>query len=194
MHQRKRKNRRISPRPAVLLASLAVLLCTTVGGTLAWLVTSSDSLVNTFEPGKVSSKVVESFDPNMPSPVKTNVYIQNTGNTDAYIRAYVSVSWKNGAGEICNTAPVSGTDYSISAYNETAWVQIGDYWYYKTKVTPGASTEPLFTSCKYLDNAPPGYGLSVEIIADAIQSNPKEAVEQSWPVTVKEEGQIGGGV
>lgn len=191
MQQRKRNSRRTFPKSALLLASLAALLWGCVGSTLAWLVAGTDSLVNTFEPGRVSSTVVEGW-PNEGEPKKTDVCIKNTGNTDAYIRAYVSVCWKNGEGEIYNTAPVLGTDYSISSYNETDWVKIGDYWYHKTKVAPEASTAPLFTSCTYLKNAPAGYGLAVEIIADAIQSNPKDAVEQSWPVTVSESGQIGG--
>ena len=38
--------------------------------------------------------------------------------------------------------------------------------------------------------APEGYSLSVEIIADAIQSVPKEAVESSWPVKVDADGNI----
>ena len=37
---------------------------------------------------------------------------------------------------------------------------------------------------------PDGYSLSVEIIADAIQSVPKDAVESSWPVKVDDNGAI----
>ena len=40
---------------------------------------------------------------------------------------------------------------------------------------------------------PDGYSLSVEKIADAIQSVPKDAVESSWPVTVNEDGTISKG-
>ena len=40
---------------------------------------------------------------------------------------------------------------------------------------------------------PDGYSLSVENIADAILSVPKDAVESSWPVKVDDDGTISKG-
>ena len=39
---------------AVMLASLSIVLCTVIGGTLAWLVTKTDPVVNTFTYGDIN--------------------------------------------------------------------------------------------------------------------------------------------
>ena len=46
----------------VALVALLVLLCCTVAGTLAYLVTNTDPVTNTFTPASVSTEVNEDFD------------------------------------------------------------------------------------------------------------------------------------
>ena len=79
--------------------------------------------------------------------------------------------------------------------NETAdgkWVKGSDgYFYYTSSVVPGASTEGSLLTCTvtYPDN--PEYTLSVEILAEAIQSAPEKAVQEAWVgVTVNEDGKL----
>lgn len=167
-------------RTALVLAAVVLVLGAAIGGTVAWLATNTPGLTNTFTPGKVSCTVVETF----ADGVKSDVKIQNTGNTDAYIRAKVVVTWKDAAGNVYGGAtPVAGTDYTIS-YNRTEWTEVGDYWYCNTSVAPDATknlTPVLINSASPVEGkAPEGYALSIEILAEAIQSSPASAVQEAW--------------
>mgnify|MGYP004703541295 CR=1 FL=1 len=175
-------------KASVALVAILVLLCCAVAGTVAFLVTKTDSVVNTFTPSKVTTYVEEEFN----GQTKSNVKIQNTGNIDAYIRAAVIVNWVNDAGEIYGTAPVASTedapgDYTIS-YDETDWFKGSDgYWYYTKPVAPSTENNPQYTgvlieSCAPAGQAPAGYALQVTILADGIQSVPADAVQQAWGV------------
>lgn len=60
---------------AVMLASLALVLCTVIGGTLAWLVTETDPVVNTFTYGDINITLKET---------DTNNDGDNDPNTNTY--------------------------------------------------------------------------------------------------------------
>ncbi len=60
---------------AVMLASLALVLCTVIGGTLAWLVTETDPVVNTFTYGNINITLKET---------DTNKDGDNDPNTNTY--------------------------------------------------------------------------------------------------------------
>ena len=161
-------------RQVLLLAALVVIAMGVVGGTVAYLVTKTDPVVNTFTPGVVSCKIDETFD----GTTKSNVYVTNTGNTNAYIRAAIIVTWKDAAGNIAATVPAKGTYYTLEM-NETDWVEHDGYYYYKGSVAPNAQTEKLIKTCTDL-RSNGDYTLCVEILADAIQSSPDSAVTQAW--------------
>lgn len=161
-------------RQVLLLAAIVVIAMGVVGGTVAYLVTKTDPVVNTFTPGVVSCEIDETFD----GTTKSNVYVTNTGNTNAYIRAAIIVTWKDAAGNIAATVPAKGTDYTLEL-NETDWVEHDGYYYYKGSVAPNAQTEKLITTCTDL-RSNGDYTLCVEILADAIQSSPDSAVTQAW--------------
>lgn len=168
----------------VALVAILVLLCCTVAGTLAYLVTSTDPVTNTFTPASVSTEVNEDFD----GITKRNVTIKNTGDIDAYIRAAVIVNWANDAGEISGT-PVTNADYSIT-YNTGAngdWFVGSDgYYYCKTSVKSEKQdakdcwTPVLIKSCTQKGTAPEGFHLQVTILADGIQSEPTSTVASVW--------------
>ena len=181
--------RKINKRSMALLVSLAVVLTVAVGVTLAYIFTKTDPVENTFKPSKVTCAVIEdgktSDDPlgqvNVSS--KSNVQIKNTGDTTAYIRVAVVVTWKNEAGHVWAQAPVEGTDYTIDwAYddkdNPTRWTSDDDgYYYYTDPVAPGDLTGILIKEAKLKEgySAPVGtdgtqYYLSIEIVASAIQA------------------------
>lgn len=168
----------------LLISVVAILiLALTAGTTLAWLKASSGPVVNTFTPARVTSQVEESIK----DGVKSDVRIKNTSNIDAYIRAIVVINWVDKDGNIAAQKPVKGTGYTIE-YNLTSngWWQGNDgYYYYSSAVAPEDLTGVLIKECKAVaDKAPEGYSLSVEIIADAIQSVPDKAVSDAWNVTV----------
>lgn len=175
-----------------MLVSLLLVLGVAVGGTVAFLSTRTDRKVNTFTPSKVTCEVMETFNNN----VKSNVAVKNTGDTTAFIRAAINVTWMSNQDAANQTVsakvPVKDTDYSIKLADNTNWIEGADgYYYYKLPVDPQDSTGVLIEECKLQNNAsvPDGYHLSVEIVASAIQSAPDSVVQSMWHVTV-ENGKI----
>ena len=174
-------------RSLVLVVSVLALVLAVAGGTLAWLVANSGPVTNTFTPAQVSCEVDETFQNN----VKSAVSIKNTSNIDAYIRAYVVVTWKDAQGNVYGKLPVKDTDYTMTMPNNTKWFKSGDYYYYPDAVPSGASTGMLIEECKLIGTPPAdGYSLSVEMIAEAIQSLPAMTVASVWPVTVNADGTL----
>lgn len=163
-------------RMAVLLLVMAALLCAAVGGTTAYLVDVTQPVANTFTLPKLETEIREKFD----RAVKNSVRIANTGEIAAYIRAAVVVTWQNAAGHIHAQRPVEGTDYSIS-WTKNGWIERGDFFYCTAPVAPDGETGVLFTACKPLKAAPAeGYALHVEIISEAVQAEPVDAVRNAW--------------
>ena len=160
----------------LLLAVVLVIGCG-LGGTLAWLSATTGEVVNTFTPAQVTTEIEEELD----QGVKENVTVQNTGDVEAYIRAKIVVNWADAQGNISAVVPVAGTDYTMTL-SETTWVQIGEYYYYKNSVAPGALTDALIDSCTPIGEAPEGYALQVIILAEGIQSSPTTAMQKSWGV------------
>ena len=165
-------------RSGILLAAVIVLLAGAVGGTWAFLVAQSEPVQNNFTYAHVRCTIKEKFD----GTTKSDVQIQNTGDIPAYIRARIVVTWKDANGNVSSTVPVKNTDYTI-AFNEKDWTQQGGYWYCNTAVDVGGETPVLITKCEKKGNAPKDYDLSVEILADAIQSEPASAVTDAWKYT-----------
>lgn len=184
-----------------LVVSILLVLTAVIGGTLAYLVTHTDSVNNSFTSAEVTCHVDEEFSNN----VKEDVNIKNTGDTEAYIRAAVIVTWQDENGNIA-AKPVNNTDYEITlnckgneeSDNDTKWIEGKDgYYYYSEPVAVNNSTGYLIESCSLAKNvtAPDGYHLCVEIIADAVQSKPAQAVIDAWStntqeITVGEKGKL----
>ena len=161
----------------VALVALLVLLCCTVAGTVAYLVTSTNSVTNTFTPASVTTEVVETF----ANGVKSDVKIKNTGNIDAYIRVAVVANWANSAGDVYGGAvPTEGTDYTAPVL-QNGWIKVGDYYYYTSAVPAGSSTGTLFAPIEQLTTCKDAnYGLQVTILADGIQAEPVHVVADVW--------------
>lgn len=166
----------------VLLVSVFAMIAGVVGGTVAYLVADTEPLTNNFDLAEVSCRVKEEFY----NQIKENVKIQNTGDIPAYIRAKVVVTWKDEDGNVYGQAPIEETDYTIQ-FNEGVWKREGDYWYYDEPVAPitenNCYTPVLINRCSSSGTEPEGYHLSVEILAEAIQSEPTKAIQEAWGYT-----------
>lgn len=134
-HVSTRKKSGRSRRPLLLLASLVLLLALAVGGTVAWLNSSSGPVTNTMIPGQVPITINETFN----GTTKSGVSVTNKGNIDAYIRvAIVANAVDENGNIIAGTAP----SYTV---NEEKWQLLEDgYYYYKGAVAPDGTTEQLF--------------------------------------------------
>lgn len=178
-------------RSFVVLAALLVLVLGIVGTTLAWLTDTTEDQTNTFEYAKVSCQVLE--DVNSNETLKKNVRIQNTGNTDAYIRATYVVTYRDDTESILYEPLDRNWNVDLSnKINTESWVQGKDgYWYCKTPVAPGKETpalfkEPISGNGRFLnDGRSKERAITyVEILATAIQSQPVKAMGEAWGYTM----------
>ena len=171
--------RKFISKKSILIVTLALLLTVAVGSTLAYIFMRTDPVNNTFTPAQVSCAVVEEFKDN----VKSNVKIQNTGDTDAYIRVAIVITWKSADGtKVWAQKPVEGIDYTITMPSNTGWISASDgYYYYSSAVSSNAVTGILIKEVTPKDGRqPPAYYLSVEIVASAIQASPDDVVRDQW--------------
>ena len=178
-------------RSFVVLAALLVLVLGIVGTTLAWLTDTTEDQTNTFEYAKVSCQVLE--DVNSNETQKRNVRIQNTGNTDAYIRATYVVTYRDEAGNILYETLEDDWKVDLTKeINTDSWVPGMDgYWYCRKPVAPGEETPVLFEgpingNGTFLDGGRSReHAITyVEILATAIQSQPVKAMGEAWGYTM----------
>ena len=180
--QRSRKN----TRTITLLIALLLFSALAVGGTVAWLTANATPVENTFTPSNVACSVTENFD----GTTKSNVNVTNTGDTEAYIRVKLVTYRVNDDGQ-----HIGGTATIPTFTPGKGWVKYGEYYYYTKPVAANGGTpanpligEPGIALIKY-DDADGGKQ-AIEVMAEAIQSKPKDAVESSWNVTVGSDGNL----
>ena len=178
---------------SVVAICLLLTVVMAVGGTLAYLFTSTAPVENTFQPAAVGNYVEEESESVVINDktiiAKTNVSIENSINkntdnlVDAYIRATVVVTWRNGNHVLPATM---GSDYNVHVATGTDWVLYDGYYYHKTPVKPGENTDVLYEMILPLAEKE-GYTLHVEIISQSIQAegtaaNGKTPAEIAWGV------------
>lgn len=177
---RSKSRRYHSKRLAVLVLAFALIVSIAVGGTIAYLTTKTDGIVNTFSPSHVNCEVTERFD----GATKTDVNVKNTGDIPAYIRVKLVSYRANNAGQhIGGEAQLPSFDLG------TNWVMYGDYYYYTLPVeagkTPAANlTDSMTLTASYQDAD--GGKQVIEVMAEAIQSEPARAVGQAWGVSISQ--------
>ena len=154
----------------LLLIAVALIAAIGVGGTVAYLFTSTPPVTNTFEPAGVPAEIEEQISGN----TKQSVTIKNVGNVNAFVRAKIVATWQkideNGNVYVYGgDTPVWDTDYRYTPGSD--WTEAAGFYYYNDEVAPGDSTSPLFTNCSPVaGTAPEGYNLHIEILAQTIQS------------------------
>lgn len=167
-------------RLAMMVLSVVLLLALAVGGTLAWLSTKTTPVINTFTPAKVTCDVTENFNEN--TGVKTNVNVKNNGNIDVYIRVKLVTYRTNDAGQ-----HIGGTAELPKFTPGENWVEYGEYYYYTLPVEPKAQpktnlAEKMTLKSSYEDAD--GGKQALDVMAEAIQSEPKKAVGEAWGVQI----------
>ena len=167
-------------RLAAMVIATALLLALAISGTVAWLTTKGAPITNTFNPSKVACEVTESFN----GTVKSSVNVKNTGDIDAYIRVKLVTYRTNEQGQ-----HIGGTAELPSFTLGANWVKYGDYYYYTLPVAAGQKpaanlTDTMTLTAEYTDAD--GGKQAIDVMAEAIQSVPAEAVGEAWGVTISE--------
>ena len=177
-----RRRGRFNARLTAIVLATVALLALAIGGTVAWLNDKTDPVENTFDYARVTCEVTESFD--AATGVKSNVNVKNTGNTYAFLRVKLVAYRTNAARQ-----HIGGTATVPTFTPGDGWVKNGDYYYYTTPVAPGEKPEkPLIDAIgiqlmKSYTDADGGHQ-AIDVMAEAIQSEPARAVGQAWGVTI----------
>ena len=167
-------------RLAMMVLSIVLLLGVAIGGTIAWLSTKTTPVTNTFTPAKVTCEVEEKFDKT--TGVKTDVNVKNNGNIAVYIRVKLVTYRTNDDGQhIGGTADLPKFNLGEN------WVEYGKYYYYTLPVSPGGKpdanlAEKMTLMSSYEDAD--GGKQAIDVMAEAIQSEPEKAVGEAWGVTI----------
>lgn len=163
-----------SKKFTALLLALVLVAAAGIGGTLAWLKDSTDTVVNTFEGVIFDLDLEETF---TDGETKTDVYAYNNGDVDMYVRMQLIPQVVDAEGNIV-VAPIEyhddadvtviddgdytgGTlvrsialdDFHITGWNTTStidsqdgeWIIVGDYYYY-TDVVSSKESAAIFAS------------------------------------------------
>lgn len=194
--------------PRMLLVGV-ILLILLAGSALAYLFSSTrEGATSNFTPAKDSDPTIND----------TSFYV-NVGDPSyaVYVRAVIVVNWEEDGkeGTYHATAPVAGTDYTLTL-NTSDWFNGSDgFYYHKAMVDSNSTTAKLINSCTAITPGPDvydengnletDYKLNVQLIAQTIQAlgttdndvngNPVAvgipAVEDAWKVvTVDSNGSL----
>ncbi len=163
-----------------LILATTLLLAMAIGGTVAWLIAKETPITNTFKPSTVACEVTENFN----GTVKSSVNVKNTGDTEAYIRVKLVTYRTNDQGQ-----HIGGTASLPSFTLGENWVESGGYYYYTLPVAAGGKpasnlTESIPLTTTYVDAD--GGHQSIDVLAEAIQSGPAQAVGQAWGVSISQ--------
>lgn len=180
-----RKNRKL-----ILLLAIVAAMAVAVGGTIAYLVDQTSPLVNTFTPTEVGVDIEDKVEEVENGVKKSNVVIENTGTTSAYIRARIVGNWvetdaNNNKVIVDKWDPAADGEFVGLLDPNGDWVQSGDYYYYTKPVEPGGTLEDenenaLFESYTVNPNPEfPNAHLEMDILVQAIQSE-GGAVDAAW--------------
>lgn len=142
-----------------------------ISTTFAYLFATTSEKRNVFVPGVVDCDVVEEFD----GTNKTSIKIQNTGNTSAYIRVNLISYYQNADGEV-----IAKTAYVPEFTLADGWVHGSDgYYYYRYPIAPDALTDEMLGS-SIVVTKDDNNSQVIEVMAEAIQADPHDAVIDSW--------------
>lgn len=130
----------------------------------------------------VKVEIEEDFEPE--TPVKSNVQIQNTGMSTAYIRAAIVGYWENSDGKVIKEWSIDDEDsgeWVKDSEWDTHWTKHTDgFYYHKTPVPAGAYTQvPLFDKYELTNIGPEKDAkLTVNIVVQAVAV---DLVTTAWP-------------
>lgn len=184
MSESKQTARKSREKLVVLLISL-ILLTLTVGTTVAFIIDKTQNVKNVFNPSRVTCEVTEDFD----GETKKNVNVENTSDVSVYVRVKLVTYRVND-----NNQLIGGTADIPGFTPGEGWFQKDGFYYYNKPVAAGEKPaadligESGIKLIEYTDAD--GGKQVIEVMAEAIQSEPENVVQDSWNVTVAADGTI----
>lgn len=155
-------------KKAIMIASMvtALIIASVVVVYAVVYITDKDGPANSvFTPSEVGCSVAEN---------EGTYTVTNEGNINSYIRVAVVANWKNIEGIHWQVPEITVTP-------DSTWVKEGDYYYFKGAVVPDATV--TFGTVALSGETVDGYDLQIQVLAEAIQSQPDGAVQDAWDMT-----------
>lgn len=158
-------------KSSALIIALALILVLAVGGTVAYIFTQTDPVINTFTPTEAKITVDEETSNNQKTSITV---VNNSTGVPVYIRVALVANMIDKDENVTGAASVP--EFTLGK----DWIKGSDGYYYYTKAVPvGGSTGNLLdTPMTLLEN------MQVVVLADAIQAMPKQAVIDAWGQTI----------
>ena len=171
---------RKSKKSLTALIALILIICLAVGGTVAFIVTQTQAVKNTFTPSDVEVKIQEVFQDNIKSSITVlNVDDPDKEDVPCYIRVKLVSNIQDNHDNVLGAAPLG----EISLGKD--WIDGRDgCYYYKNVVAVGDSTSNLLAEGA---NITLTEGQVVEVLAEGIQAMPKQAVIDAWGQTIADQ-------
>ena len=167
-----------------LLFAIAAVMCSIA--TLAYMKAQSVPVSNKFTAGTVECSVVEQL--NGDKTAKSAIQVRNDGTSAAYVRVKLVTYWVNEQNEVAGK-PSAALNLNLS----DGWINGGNNIYYcKSPVDSGTSSPNLLSDDLEMTTDIEGNRQVIEVISEAIQITPDEAVESAWGVTI-DDGKITAG-
>lgn len=163
-HAAKKRGAKKLPTAAIAIFLVVIMA---IGGTVAYLMDRTDSVINTFKPASSGITIEEEVKENC----KTEIAVNNTGDVGVYVRVSLVANYYDKDGNITGAANVS------DKLKGSDWTKLGDYYYYNGIVQAGGETSNLLN-----DEGIDLTGIQVTVLASAIQVEPADAVIEAWGV------------
>ena len=165
---------RRTAKSSALIIALALILVLAVGGTVAYIFTQTDPVINTFTPADAKITVDEQTSNNQKTSITV---VNNSTGVPVYIRVALVANMIDEDGNVTDAADVPNFTPGKD------WIKGSDGYYYYTEPVPvGGSTGNLLQSPMTLDE-----NMQVVVLADAIQAMPKQAVIDAWGQTIADQ-------
>ena len=161
-------------KSSALIIALALILVLAVGGTVAYIFTQTDPVINTFTPTEAKITVDEKISGNQ----KTEITVKNTSTgVPVYIRVALVANMIDKDENVTGAASVPTFTLGDN------WIVGNDGYYYYTQPVPvdGSTGNLLKAPMELSEN------MQVVILADAIQAMPKQAVIDAWGQTIADQ-------
>ena len=182
--------KKLNKKGIALLISAVLILSVAVGTTIAFLVDSTEDVTDNFTPAKVACTVIA------PTDSDSNWYVRNDSekgsNIDAYIRVAVIFNEENADGTLKWNGAIDAT-----ITHTGNWQKVENYYYYKGAVEPGKTNNVKFGTITVTKIVIDENGeqqivditknAKIQVLAEAIQSTPDDAVQTAWGVNYKEQ-------
>ena len=160
----------ISRKSVILFVLVLAILAGAIGGTYAYITVKSNPVVNTFTVADSDVTIVEQVD----GSTKKSIKLQNTGDVPEYVRVAVVGYYVDEDGNLI-------VPWNESIALATGWEKVGDFYYCKVPVGIGEFTPELLQKPIECSSLPDGaVSLVIDVLAQAVQSEPAEAVTEAW--------------